>query len=127
MYEQIHSQFVNYSKQIADAALKVNALALQNVERVIGLQVKTVESRVNAAIGLFGEAAEASDFDSAKAIWPKGVQFAKESAEQMVAVGQEVFGYNLKTTEAIAELVRGSIEVAGQAAERAAKPARAAK
>ncbi|HRY00237.1 MAG: phasin family protein [Rhodanobacteraceae bacterium] len=127
MYEQFNSQFVNFGKQFADSALKANALALQNAERLLGLQVKTVESQLNANVGFFNEAIEATDFETAKAVWPKGVQLVKESAERFVAAGQEGLGQSIKTSEAIAELVRGSFPFEVPAAGARATKARAAK
>lgn len=128
MYEQFNSQFVNFGKQFADSALKANALALQNAERLLGLQVKAVESQMNANAGFFSEAVEANDFESAKAVWPKGVQLIKESAERFVAAGQEGLGQSMKASEAIAELMRESFSFdAPTGTARASKPRAATK
>ncbi|MCB1561481.1 MAG: phasin family protein [Xanthomonadales bacterium] len=126
MYEQFNSQVVNFGKQFADSALKANALALQNAERLLGLQVKTVESQLNANVGFFNEAIEANGLEGAKAVWPKGVQLVKESAERFVAAGQEGLGQSIKASEAIAELMRASFPFEAPVAARAGK-ARASK
>lgn len=123
MFEQINSQFVNLNKQYADAAIKANSLALENFERLVGLQLKTVENRVAAAMAFAGEAAEVRDFESARAFWPKGVQLMKESAEQFYGVSQEAFGQSLKTSEAIGELVKGSFDAAGETVAKSTKAA----
>ena len=120
MFEQFNQQFVSLNKQMAEAAIKANSLALENVERLVGLQLKTVESRLAATMAFAGEAAEVRDLESARAIWPKGVQLMKESAEQFYGASQEAFGQSLKTSEAIGELVKGSFEAAGATVGKAA-------
>ena len=35
MFEQINSQFVSFTKQFADSAIKANSLALQNIEHAL--------------------------------------------------------------------------------------------
>ena len=123
MFATIHPQFVSLTKQFADSALKANSLAVENFERVVGLQLKTVESRVNATVAFFGEAAEARDFEAAKSIWPKGLNLARESAEQFYGVGQEVLGQSLKTGEAIGALVKQQFEAATHTVRDAAAQA----
>ena len=54
MYEQINSQFMNFGKQFAESALKANTLAFQNAERLLGLQLKTIEHQMNANVSFFG-------------------------------------------------------------------------
>ena len=112
MYEQIQSQMINMSKQFANAALQANTLALQNAERLIGLQFKTLEERINANVAFFGQASEARDIDGLKTIMPKGLELAKEHAERFAAVGQEMIAAQLKTNQSIAELVKGQVEAA---------------
>lgn len=120
MFTQINSQFVSMTKQFADSALKANSLALANFEQLVGLQLKTVESRVNATVSFLGEAAEVRDMEGAKAIWPKGVNLARESAEQFYGVTQEAFGQTLKTSEAIGTLVKDQFEAANEAVRETA-------
>ena len=112
MYEQIQSQMIQISKQFANAALQANTLALQNAERLFGLQVKTLEERLNANVAFFGTASEARDIEDIKTIVPKGMELAKEHAERFAAVGQEMIASQVKTNQAIAELVKGQVEAA---------------
>lgn len=110
MFEQINTQSLNFGKSYADAFVKAQGLALAGFERITELNLKTFEDRVKASVEFWSEAAEVRDFDGVKAIWPKGVQLAKESAEKLYANGQEVFGVSLKTSEAIGSIAKGSIE-----------------
>ena len=112
MYEQIQSQMIQISKQFANAALQANTLALQNAEHLISLQFKTIEERLNANVAFWGLASEARDIDGIKAVVPKGLELAKEHAERFAAVGQEMIASQLKTNQAIAELVKGQVEAA---------------
>jgi len=132
MYNQINSDFVSLTKQFADSALKANSLALANFEQLVGLQLKTVESRVNATVAFFSEAAEVRDIEGARAIMPKGVNLVRESAEQFYGVTQEALGQTLKASEAIGTLVKGQFEAANEvvrdtANETVAKAARQGK
>jgi phasin family protein len=112
MYEQINSQVLAFSKSFADNAFKAQSLALEGFERITNLQIKTLENRAAAAASFWSEAAEVRDFDDLKAIWPKGVNLAKETTEKFYANGQEVFGVSLKTSEALGQLAKGSFEAA---------------
>ncbi len=112
MYEQINSQFLAMSKSFADTAFKAHGLAIEGIERITDLQLKTMENRAEAAIEFWSEAAEVRDFDALKAFWPKSVSLVKESTEKFYANGQEVFGLTLKTTEALGQLAKGSFEAA---------------
>lgn len=112
MFEQINSQFVSFTKQFADSAIKANSLALQNFEHAMGVQLKTFETGMTSAVAFLGEAAEVRDLEGAKAIFPKGVQLVKQSSEQFYNAGQEVFGQSLKTGEAIGQLYKAQFDAA---------------
>lgn len=128
MYEQIHQQFTQFNKQIADAALKAHAIALEGMERALELQMKAIEEQMSAATSLFNEAVEARNLEAWKTLWPKSAQLVKESAERAFATGQELFGLAIKTGEAFGELAKGQIEAVNgqvkQAAKKAAAPAK---
>lgn len=127
MYQQFNDQFAKSTRQFADATAQVGRLALENTEAVFGLQLATIEENMNAAFAFFGELAEVRDMDSAKAVWPKGVQVARENVERTIGAGQEVFGRTLKTQEAIANLAKAQFETAAETVkadvEKAAKAA----
>ncbi len=127
MYQQFNDQFAKSTRQFADATAQVGRLALENTEAVFGLQLATIEENMNAAFAFFGELAEVRDMDSAKAVWPKGVQVARENVERTIGAGQEVFGRTFKTQEAIANLAKAQFETAAETVkadvEKAAKAA----
>ena len=110
MTQQFNEQFSNYTHQLAAAAARANRLALESAEAVFGVQLKTFEKNVDATTAYFGELAEASDLEAYKALWPKGLQIAKDNAERLVAASQEVFGVSLKTGEAFGQLVKTQFE-----------------
>ena len=112
MYDNINSQFASASRQFADNAAQVNRLALENVEKVFGLQMATFEQNANAAFAFWGQLAEVRDMDGLKDVLPKGAQVARESVERSVSAGQEVFGSTVKTNEAIAQIAKGHVESA---------------
>ncbi len=121
MYQQINEQFTAASRQFADTAAQVNRLALENAEKVFGLQLAAIEENVNAAFAFWGELANARDFDTLKAVWPKSVQVARENLERNLTTGQEVFGTTVKTNEAIGQIAKVQFEAATAAATEQAK------
>lgn len=115
MYEQFNSQFLALGKNFTDAAMKAQGLALAGFERIADLQLKAVENHVSASTAFWSAASEVRDLDGAKAIWPKGVQLAKDSAEKIYSTNQEVLGVTLKTNEALGNLLKGSFEASNEA------------
>lgn len=118
MYEQFNSQFLALGKSFADASVKAQSLALAGFERIADLQLKAVENHVNASSAFWSEASEVRDLEGAKAIWPKGVQLAKDSAEKLYSTNQEVLGVTLKTNEALGNLLKGSFEATNETVAR---------
>ena len=110
MFEQINTPSMALGKGYADAFVKAQGIALAGLERITELNLKAFEDRVKASVDFWSEAAEVRDFEGVKAIWPKGVQLAKESAEKLYANGQELAGVSAKTGEAIGSLAKGSFE-----------------
>lgn len=106
MIEQYNNQVLAFSKSFADAAFKLQGLALQNFEKIADIQLKTFENRATATAAFVSEALEVRDFEGLKAIWPKGVTLAKESAEKAYSTSQEVFGLTIKTGEAFGEIAK---------------------
>ena len=127
MYPQFNEQFTAASRQFADTAAQINRLALDNAEKVFGLQLSAFNDSANAAFAFFGKVADARDFDALKAVVPNGVQIARENLERAISTGQEVYGQTLKTNEAIGQIAKGQFEAAtAQAQDNAEKVVKAA-
>lgn len=107
---QFNDQFATTTRQFAETAAQINRLALSTAEQAFGIQLATIEENANATFAFWGEVAEARDFDSLKAVLPKGLQVARENVERVVSTGQEVFGRTLKTSEAIGQIAKGQFE-----------------
>lgn len=110
MYQQFNDQFAKSTRQFADTTAQVGRLTLENTEAVFGLQLAAIEETMNATFAFWGELADVRDFDGLKAVWPKGVQIAREGVERGIGTGQEVFGRTLKTNEAIAQIAKSQFE-----------------
>jgi hypothetical protein len=123
MYQNINEQFASTARQFAETAAQVNRLALASAEKAFGLQLSTLEENTNAAFAFWGELAEVRDIDGLKAVWPKGVQVARESVERSVSAGQEVLGQAVATNEAIAQIAKGQVESAVAKTEDAVQAA----
>ena len=63
MYQNFNEQFAAASRQFVDSAAQVNRLALENAEKVFGLQLAAFEESANATFAFLGEVAEVRDFD----------------------------------------------------------------
>ncbi len=120
-FEQLNTQWINLSKRFADTAIRAHGLAVEGFEKTLNLNLKTIENRVEATVGFVTEATAARDFESVKTLWPKGLNLAKESAEILAAVGQEVVALSLKTGESIGALYANDVEVASSAFETQVK------
>ena len=117
MSAQFNNQFSAYTQQFAAVASRANRLALENAETVFGVQLKAFEKNIDATTAFFGELAEVRDLDAYKTLLPKGLQVAKDNAERFVAAGQEVFGLNLKTGEALGQLAKAQFESATESVQ----------
>lgn len=126
MFEQINAQSLAFGKNYADALLKAQGLALTGLESITRLNLSTFEDRLKASVEFWNEAASVRDFDTAREVWPKGVQLARESAEKLYANTQEVIGVSLKTSEALGNIAKGTVEDAVENVQAATREAAAA-
>lgn len=121
MFEQMNTQWINLGKRFADTAIKAHGLAVEGFEKTLNVNLKTLEERVEATVGFFSDATAARDFEGVKALWPKSLGLAKESAEKLVAAGQEVLAVTLKTNESIGALYASDVEAATETFENQAE------
>ncbi len=125
MYEQASNQFLALSKQAAETFIKANAIVVDGFEKLMDIQLKTIEDRVKVATDLMGQAGEVKDFDAARASFPKSVNLVKDSAEKFYATSQEVTGVLVKTGEAFGQLFKGTVEAANDSVAKVTKAAKA--
>ena len=123
MYAQFNEQFAAATRQFADTAARINRLTLENAEAIVGLQLAVLEERTSATFAFLGEASQVRDFDAAKALWPKGVQVARENVERSLTTGQDVIGRIVKANEAIGQVAKGQFEAAARGANETVKQA----
>lgn len=117
MYQQINEQFVASTRQFADTAAQINRLALQNAEAVIGLQLSAMNDRLNANFAFWNEASQVRDAEGLKALWPKGVQVARENMERAVSTTQDVVARTLKAQESIGQIAKAQAETTARATQ----------
>jgi phasin family protein len=110
MFEQISNPFIAATKQFAEAGFKAQGIALEGFEKVVGAQINTFENRLNATLDFWSQASEVRNLDGVKAIMPKSVALAKETAETVFATTQEVVGITVKTGEALNAIVKTQID-----------------
>ena len=88
MYPQFNEQFTAATRQFADTAAQINRLALENAEKVFGLQLAAFNDSANATFAYFGQLVEARDLDALKAALPTGIQVARENVERAIITVQ---------------------------------------
>ncbi|MFT4198248.1 MAG: phasin family protein [Pseudoxanthomonas sp.] len=123
MSAQFSTPFSGFAHQFTAVAARANRLALENAEAVFGLQLKTFEKTLDATTGFIDEAVEVRDFDGYRTLFPKGVQVARENAERLAAVAQELVGLSIKTGEEFGKLAKAQFESATETVTKATKAA----
>jgi hypothetical protein len=127
MYEQINSQqFVTWSKQFSNAALKANQAAVAGFERAVNVQLKALEKQMKLASDFFADLGEVRDLESMQALWPKSAEMFKQATDHMYTVGHALIDNALKTNEEIGEIVRGHIETMQTQVQKAASATKTA-
>ena len=125
MYNQFNDQLASSTRQYAETAAQINRLALQNVERVFGLQLQAMQSNAQAAFGYFTQLLDVRDVNGLREAVPAGVQVARESIERSVAAGQEAYASTLKANESIGQSAKGQFEQSKGQLEQAANTVKA--
>lgn len=125
MYEQINTQqFVTWSKQFSNAAIKANQAAIAGFERAVDVQLKAFEKQMKLASDFFADLGEARDVESIQALLPKSAEVFKQATDHAYTVGHALIDNALKTNEEIGEIVRGQIETVQAQAAKAAPAAK---
>lgn len=124
MYSQYQKQSADLGKQFIEQAYKAQVAALKSISEVQSLQVKALESQVKSNFAFVSDALEAREVQDVTALWPKGLDFARDSVEAAYATSQEILGIAQKTAEQIGEMTRTNLKAANDAAATPAKKAR---
>jgi Phasin protein len=121
MFEQMSNQVLSFSKQFADSVIKANTVAVDHFEKIVEVQLKGFEDRLNTVADFVETAAVVKNPEDFRALMPKGVNLIKHTAEKNVALSQEIVGITTRATEAFASLVKGQFDVANDNVLKAAK------
>lgn len=112
MYEQFSQQFISFSRNAADTALKAQQIAADAFTKTISLQIGLVEERAKVNGNFAKEASEVRDAEGARKVWPKGSELVRENFEKALGISKEIMELNLKTAEQFNELFQNSFEAA---------------
>jgi len=124
MYSQFQKQSLDLGKQFAEQAYKAQLAALKGISEIQSLQVKALESQAKSNLAFVADSLEAREIQDVSALWPKGLDFARDSAEAAYAAGQEILGLAQKAAEQFGDLTRNSLKAANDVAAAPAKKAR---
>ncbi len=114
-----NEQFSAATRQFADTAAKINTIAIESAQAVFTAQLNAVQERAAATFAFLTEAAQVRDLETAKTLWPKGVQVARENVERAVSTTQEVAEKTTKAAEQLGLIAKGQFEDATAKAEEA--------
>jgi hypothetical protein len=123
MFEQMSSQVLSFSKQFAESIIKANTVAVDHFEKMVDVQLKGFEDRLNTTAEFVESAAVVKSPEEFRALMPKTVSMFKATAEKNVAMSQELAAIATRTTETLVGLVKGQFEVANDAVVKASKVA----
>jgi hypothetical protein len=121
MYSQFQKQSLDLGKQFAEQAYKAQVAALKGIAEIQSLQVRALESQAKSNLAFVADSMEAREAQDVTALWPKGLDFARDSVEAAYATGQEILGVAQKTVEQIGDLTRKNLKAANDAAAPAKK------
>lgn len=124
MYSQFQKQSLDMGKQYAEQAYKAQIAALKSISEIQSLQVKALEAQAKSNLAFLADSMEAREIQDVTALWPKGLDFARDSVEAAYATGQEMLGVAQKTAEKFGEMTRTNLKAANDAASAPAKKAR---
>ena len=124
MYSQFQKQSLDLGKQFAEQAYKAQVTALKGISEIQSLQVQALESQAKSNLAFVADSLEVREVQDVTALWPKGLDFARETAEAAYTTGQEILGVSQKTAEHFGELARTNLKAANDAAAAPAKKAR---
>ena len=124
MYSQFQKQSLVLGKQFAEQAYKAQLAALKGIAEIQSLQVKALESQAKSNLVFVADSLEAREIQDVTALWPKGLDFARDSAEAAYVASQEILGIAQKTAEQFGDLTRNSLKAANDGTAAPAKKAR---
>lgn len=124
MYAQLQKQTLDLGKQLAEQSYKAQLTALRGFAEIQGLQLKALEAQAKSNLAYLADTLETREIEDVSALWPKGMDFARNSAEAAYENSQQAAGIAQKTAEQIGDLARGSIKAANDTAGNAKKAAR---
>lgn len=124
MYSQVQKQSLDLGRQFAEQAYKAQVTALKGITEMQNLQVKALEAQAKANLAFITDSMEAREIQDVTALWPKGLDFARDSVEAAYTTSQEMLGVAQKAAEQLGTLTRNNLKAANDAAAAPAKKAR---
>lgn len=126
---QFNDQFLSFTKQLADNAFKAQAMTLNSLETLAGMQFKSLQEQAELSSQFVAEAMETRDMDGMRNLWEKGTNFSRDNAERAMATSQEMLAVTQKTAESLGAMVQEQRQAANEAvtASGAAAKKKAAK
>jgi len=126
MFDQMHTQFLNASKQAIEAMLKANAIAIGSFEKLAETQMKAFDATASATQDYLSEFKDVRDAEAIRTVLPKGVTLLKENVELGYHTVNEMINISLKSVEQFALLSKDHADTMAPVLDKVVKAAQKA-
>lgn len=121
MFEQIHTQTLNLTKQLAQNLVKTNHILVDSFEKTVDLQLKHFDQHLSNLTAFANELTQVRDAEGFREVLPKSVTFVKQSGELAQVAMKDLVGVASKAGESLTAAAKAGAETVAQ--EVGAKPA----
>ncbi len=121
MFEQIHTQTLNLTKQFAQNLVKTNQILVESFEKTVDLQLKHLDQHLSNLTSFANDLSQVRDADGFREVLPKSVSFVKQSGELSQVAMKDLLHVASKAGESLTAAAKVSAETVAQ--DVGAKPA----
>lgn len=100
---------------------EINSLALENVEKLLDIQLKSINDTVKLSVEQLKAAADIKDVDGLKEYFTDQAEVVKSLGERYVKDGQSALELGVSYTDKVQQIVSDTIKQEAPAAKTAAK------
>ena len=100
---------------------EINALALENVEKLLDIQLKSINDTVKLSVEQLKAAADIKDIDGLKGYFTDQAEVVKSLGERYVKDGQSALELGVSYTDKVQQIVSDTIKQEAPVVKTAAK------
>jgi hypothetical protein len=114
MFEQIHTQTLNLTKQFAQNLVKTNQILVESFEKTVDLQLKHLDQHLSNLTTFANELTQVRDAEGFREVLPKSVSFVKQSGELSQVALKDLLNVASKAGESLTAAAKAGAETAAQ-------------